>query len=872
MSAVRIELDGEAIEVDAGRDLLSASLFHGVDIPHFCWHDALGSVGACRLCAVKVFYGPDDLAGRIEMACMTPARADMRVETLDPEAAGMRARVIEWLMVNHPHDCAVCEEGGACHLQDMTVMAGHSRRRYRFTKRTHRNQDLGPLLTHEMNRCIACYRCTRFYRHYAGGRDLDVFGAHDRVYFGRYTDGPLESPFAGNLAEICPTGVFNDKAWSADYARKWDMMATPSLCAGCAVGCNSFLAERHGRLRRVQNRYHGAINGYFLCDRGRFGALHVKSAEQLTQPRVKGETAREAPAWNAARKALARGAVGIGSPRASLETNFALRRLVGATRFFAGISDLEARTVQRMVALLAGGPACIASLKDIETADAAIVLGEDLTGTAPRAALALRQTARAPALRLAAEKGVPAWMDTAARVAGEGLKADIALITPLVDALDDIATWTIRRAPGEIAAFGAAVADALEGHPVEDAAGHAIADALAGADAPLVIAGFGQARADIVETAGRIAAALGPKARLALFPTETNSTGLALMATSGLEGAIEALESGAAKTALIAENDLFERTDAALCERLFDAAETVIVLDSQETRTTARADIVLPVAPIAESAGTVVNHEGRAQRFFAALPSKRPAGWRRLSALSQETWDWERLDDVLAVLADELPPFDGAADAAPDAATRTPLGAIARAPWRFSGRTADDRAGRAPEAVPAPDPDSALAFSMEGSHGQLAPPSLRAGYEVDGLHSASAAYRFLQSPRGSLTDGDPGRRILAEHTPAPCEPVQPEIAGEGLVPVFLHDPFTGDELTRSAIPLAERAPAPCVRLHPGDATALGLSEGDLVRLEGAPGPSPVRLDRAMPRGHVGVSAGTMLARGTHRRVRVEAVR
>ena len=110
-------------------------------------------------------------------------------------------------MVNHPHDCPVCEEAGSCHLQDMTIATGHIDRRYNFTKRTHRNQDLGPLITHEMNRCIACYRCTRFYRDYAGGRDLDAFGAHDNVYFGRAEDGVLESPFAGNLAEVCPTGA-----------------------------------------------------------------------------------------------------------------------------------------------------------------------------------------------------------------------------------------------------------------------------------------------------------------------------------------------------------------------------------------------------------------------------------------------------------------------------------------------------------------------------------------------------------------------------------------------------------------------------------------------------------------------------------------
>ena len=126
-------------------------------------------------------------------------------------------------MVNHPHDCPVCDEGGECHLQDMTGMNRHVYRRYHGRKRTFHNQDLGPLVNHEMNRCIQCYRCTRFYRDYAGGRDFDALMLRDQVYFGRYQDGVLESEFSGNLVEICPTGVFTDKTLKRHYTRKWDL-------------------------------------------------------------------------------------------------------------------------------------------------------------------------------------------------------------------------------------------------------------------------------------------------------------------------------------------------------------------------------------------------------------------------------------------------------------------------------------------------------------------------------------------------------------------------------------------------------------------------------------------------------------------------
>ena len=202
------------------RNLLDVCLSLGFNVPYFCWHPAMHSVGACRQCAVKQFKDEHNTRGRIVMACMTQAADGTRISIDDPEAVAFRAAVIEWLMVNHPHDCPVCDEGGECHLQDMTVMTGHVYRRHRFPKRTYRNQDLGPFVNHEMNRCIQCYRCVRFYNEVAGGRDLAPLGWHDNVYLGRHEDGPLESEFSGNLVEICPTGVFTDKTLKKHYARK----------------------------------------------------------------------------------------------------------------------------------------------------------------------------------------------------------------------------------------------------------------------------------------------------------------------------------------------------------------------------------------------------------------------------------------------------------------------------------------------------------------------------------------------------------------------------------------------------------------------------------------------------------------------------
>jgi len=167
----KLIIDDIPVEVPEGTTVLEAAQSVDIPIPHFCWHPALGKAGACRVCAVKMLDGP---VKGVQMSCMLPAMDGMVVSTTDDEAVAMRKSVIEWLMINHPHDCPVCDEGGECQLQDFTIAGGHGIRRYDGRKRTHRNQYLGEFVEHEMNRCIQCYRCARFYQEYAGGTDFGV--------------------------------------------------------------------------------------------------------------------------------------------------------------------------------------------------------------------------------------------------------------------------------------------------------------------------------------------------------------------------------------------------------------------------------------------------------------------------------------------------------------------------------------------------------------------------------------------------------------------------------------------------------------------------------------------------------------------------
>lgn len=494
-----IRVDGRAYAVAPGQSLLQACLGLGFRLPYFCWHPALGSVGACRQCAVKLYKDEQEEAagqGRLVMACMTAAAEGSRIAIAEPEVQAFHRAVIEGLMLHHPHDCPVCDEGGHCHLQDMTVMSGHNYRRYRFPKRTFRNQYLGPLLHHEMNRCIQCYRCVRFYRDYAGGRDLEAQGISDRVFFGRERDGVLESEFAGNLAEVCPTGVFTDAALKRHYVRKWDLRWAPSLCVHCGLGCNTSPGARAGRVRAVVNRYHGQVNGYFLCDRGRFGHEGLESPQRVREARWRGAAAPPEVALEQLVHLLrAPGRlIGIGSPRASLESNFALRQLVGPERFFGGLLPGQLDLAARMLEILRHGPAPTPSLREIENCDAALVLGEDLAQTAARMALSLRQMVRQQPLRQICDPlQIPHWLDQAAREVLQEARGPLYIATPAATRLDDIATACYRAAPDDIARLGFEVAHQLEasiaGASEWRSVASVIAAALAAAQRPLVVAG-----------------------------------------------------------------------------------------------------------------------------------------------------------------------------------------------------------------------------------------------------------------------------------------------------------------------------------------------------------------------------------------------
>jgi NADH-quinone oxidoreductase subunit G len=885
-----IFVDGKPHEVDGADNLLRACLSLGLDVPYFCWHPALGSVGACRACAVKQYANADDKRGRIVMSCMTPSADNTYISIDDEEAKLFRKSVVEWLMTNHPHDCPVCEEGGHCHLQDMTVMAGHNQRRYRFTKRTHQNQDLGPFINHEMNRCIACYRCVRYYKDYSGGEDLGVYGAHDNLYFGRETDGVFESEFSGNLIEVCPTGVFTDRTHSERYNRKWDMQFAPSVCQQCSVGCNISPGERYGELRRIENRYHGEINHYFLCDRGRFGHGYVNRDDRPRQPwqTVGGEnTSLDVDAvLDAAANALrdCKRIIGIGSPRASIETNFALQQWLGADNFFSGTSAAKQALVEQALLILQHSPVRTPSLREIERCDAIVVLGEDVTQTAPRIALALRQSVKNKGLAMAADSKIADWQAAGVKDIAQDEMSPLFIASFAATRLDDVAEATYRAASDDIARLGFAVANKIDNSaPMVDgltaeqeAMAARIAEALIASNNPLVVSGTGCASMPIMQASANIASALhakGHKASISLCQPEVNSIGVAMLGGASVEAALALLESGEADGLVVVENDISRRADPERVNAALAKAKVLVVIDHQNTPTVAKANFVLPAGSFAESDGTVINMEGRAQRYFQVYDPayynpdyKINESWRWIYALhtsmERRMACWTQFDEITQLCAQTVPALARIMEAAPSASYRMKGLKIARAPRRYSGRTAMRANLSVHEPRVSQDTDSALSFSMEGYSGTQEDASFVSFAWAPGWNSPQAWTKFQDEVGGHLRSGDSGVRLIEPtenatfHYYSKIPAAFSVQAGQWNVAPLYHL-FGSDELSVLAPAVKTMVTGAYVALATVDAAKLNAAENSLIKvtLGNRSYSLRVKISASLTPGLVGLPAG-----------------
>ncbi|MCF4532168.1 molybdopterin-dependent oxidoreductase, partial [Acinetobacter baumannii] len=566
--------------------------------------------------------------------------------------------------------------------------------------------------------------------------------------------------------------------------------------------------------------------------------------------------------------------LGIGSPRASLESNYALRELVGQANYSTGVAQKEQSLVELAASIMQTEGIYNPNMREIESYDAVLILGEDLTQTAPRMALSVRQAAKNKAREMAAKTRTPDWLAEPVQRIGQEAKSPIYILAATQTRLADVATGEVVASPNDIARLGFAVAAAVKGETVngldDDAKAFAqtIADTLKAANKPLIIAGTSLQDASIMEAAAELTQNLGSKAGLSLVVPEVNSMGLALFGGLSLEQAF----AQDYDTLVIVENDLFRRLPAAQVKAALDKAETVIVLDHSETETVKQADIVLSAASFAEGDGTVVSQEGRAQRFYQVYdPSYyKPEyaikeSWRWLHAietgLKGKPIDWTVLDDVIETIVKNVPVLEAIQDVAPDAGYRVHGLKIAREPRRYSGRTAM----RAPLSVHEPkqptDPDSALTFSMEGYVGPQKASSLVPFAWAPGWNSPQSWNKYQDEVGGHLKGGDSGVRLFDRLAKRPARsyvaPTAVVANPESFRLVPMHHIFGSGEFTIKTPAMETRIPEAVFAVGEQDATRLNLQEGQRITVKAGETTVslPVQVIEYLPTGYIGYPVG-----------------
>jgi len=739
-----IFIDDKKYVVDESQNILKNCLSLGINIPYFCWHPTLGSIGSCRQCAVIMYNNQDDLKGRIVMSCMTPSLNNTRISVDTAEVNNFRRNILELLMLNHPHDCPICSEAGNCHLQDMTVMTQHRHRRFRFPKRTYKNQYLGPFITHEMNRCITCYRCVRFYKDYAQGTDFNVYGMANSIYFGRLEDGSLENEHSGNLIEICPTGVFTDKTNVNNYSRKWDLQCAPSVCSFCSIGCNIIAGERNGELNKIDNRYNKNVNEHFICDLGRFGYGFVNLKNRPNKPML---YKNDKNIYLNVDQAIEQASIilkdsskilGIGSSRSSIENNFSLVDLVGINNFSAGMLKDELDCINFIIEVLKSNKFNIPTLSEIESYDAIIIIGEDVTYTSPRIDLSLRQAIRKLNSDLKVNNNVDKWNNLAVLNISQDFKNPLFITNVKETKLDDLSTWNyIANIPDQIK-FVAELANKIKNsfysvklpsnfliNKVE-----LISKTLVSAKKPLVITGSHSRSFQLLQSSVYLAEVLkqvNQETSIVLLSANANSIGSCILKARSIEEVISIFLKVKDSVLILMENDLYRYLPVSQVNSIFKNSSRIIVIDHQKTKSMKKAGLMLPSTNFFESSGTIINYEGRAQRFFQVYDPGfydknivRKDSWRWLHFIKSKRFlfkiRWNKLDDIISDCVLRFPILKEIRNAAPNSSFRIVGQKIPRSPHRFSGRTSlrthiDVHESRQPE-----DSDTMFAFSMEGSN------------------------------------------------------------------------------------------------------------------------------------------------------------
>jgi NADH-quinone oxidoreductase subunit G len=637
MADVNLEIDGKPITVPAHCTVMEAANRLGIYIPHFCYHKKLSIAANCRMCLVQVEKAPKPLP-----ACATPVTEGMKVHTHSPAAVQAQKGVMEFMLINHPLDCPICDQGGECQLQDLAVGYGPGASRYTEPKRVVVAKDIGPLVAaEEMTRCIHCTRCVRFGQEIAGVMELGMAGRGEHAEILSFVGRSVDSELSGNMIDLCPVGALTSKPFRF-AARSWELSRRRSISPHDGLGSNLILQVKLDRVMRVLPLENEEINQVWLSDKDRFSYEGLDSRQRLTRPMVRRDGRWEEVEWPVALEQVAQGlqrvraehgaqAIGaLATPHSTLEELHLLGRLMrglgsGNVDFRPRQSDFSAD------GKAAGAPWLGMPIAEIGALDRVLLIGSQLRKEQPLIAARLRVAARRGAqvnllhcldddqlLQLNAKLAVPP----------AALASELAQLVCAAAQLKGLAVPEVART---VAGDGGAGGQ-----------GRAIAESLAsGANAAVLLGNFAQHHQQAA-TLHRLAAELAQivGARLGFLGEAANSVGGYLAGAvpfgtpTGLDARRMLAEPRAAYLLWNTEPEL-DCHNPRQALAAMRAAQFVVALSPFRHRATEYAHVLLPIAPFAETAGTFVSMEGRAQSFQAAvkpLAETRP-GWKVLRVL-----------------------------------------------------------------------------------------------------------------------------------------------------------------------------------------------------------------------------------------------
>ncbi len=642
---VTIEVDGRKLQARKGQMLIEVTDAAGIYVPRFCYHDHLSIAANCRMCLVEVEKAPKPLP-----ACATPVMDGMIVRTRSEKSREAQKGTMEFLLINHPLDCPICDQGGECDLQDLAMGYGKDVSRYHEAKRIVKDKNIGPLIATEMTRCIHCTRCVRFGQEVAGVMEFGGVSRGEHMEIRTFLDRSVDSELSGNVIDLCPVGALTSKPYRFQ-ARSWEMQSHASVSPHDCVGANIEVHVRRGQVQRVVPRTNEAVNGPWIADRDRFSYEALNGDDRLTRPMIKRGGKWETTDWNSALDAAAgglravvdkHGAGHLGAliaPGATAEEHALLAKLVRGL----GGANIDHRLRQTDFSDDAHAPACPSlgiSLAELETRKAVLLIGSNLRKEQPLLNLRVRRAHQAGAPVMAIN---PVDYEFNYRLAHKRI------VNP-VEMLRDLARVAMAAADQKGGKPAAEIKTLAAGQPGD--AERAMADALikAGNDGIILLGQFATShpRSAALRSVARAIGEL-TGARVANLP-EANSVGAWLAGAVPHRGSLGVAAAAGRNASTMLRDPLkayllfgvepeHDCLDGALAVNALRAADTVVMLTAftpaKGSRAADYADVLLPIAAFTENEGTVVNIAGRAQSFGAAVPPPGEArpGWKVLRVL-----------------------------------------------------------------------------------------------------------------------------------------------------------------------------------------------------------------------------------------------